>query len=115
MNLIIRRLHFKHSIKHFLKAILSNLKDVESNTEIEEMGHLEGVGFCGGRRIDGWLISSVGPVASRMGHKDNPDNAELESLSLPTSSQHTGFIFLFEALLCCGFLIQIIDEMKGSK
>lgn len=64
---------------------------------------------------DEWLMSSVGPVLSRMGHKGNPDNANLEGFSLPSSSQHTGFMFLFEALLGCGFMIQIINQMKGSK
>lgn len=50
-----------------------------------------------------------------MDNKDNPDNANLEGFSLPTSSQHIGFMFLFEALLGCGFVIQIINQMKGSK
>lgn len=68
------------------------------------------------RRSDEWLMSSVGPVLSRMGHKDNPDNANLKGFSLPASSQHTGFMFLFETLLVCGFVIQIMNQiMKGSK
>lgn len=64
---------------------------------------------------DEWLIPSVSPVLSRMGHKDNLDNADLEGFSLPISSQHTGFMLLFEALLGCGFVIQIVNQKKGSK
>lgn len=63
-------------------------------------------------RSDERLISSVGPVLSRMGHKDNPGNANLESFSLPAASQHTGSTFLFEALLGCGFVLHIINQIN---
>lgn len=66
-------------------------------------------------RSDEWLMSSVGSVLSRMGHKDNPGNANLKGFSLPTSFQHTGFMSLFEALLGCGFVIQIMNQVKGRK
>lgn len=37
-------------LSKFLKAILSNLKDVEGNTQTE-VNQLEGLGFYGGREI----------------------------------------------------------------
>lgn len=49
---------------------------------------------------DEWLISSVGPV-SRTGHEDNPSKASLEEFPRLTSSQHMGFVLLFEGLLGC--------------
>lgn len=63
---------------------------------------------------DEWLMSSVGPIG-RTGHEDNPSKASLEEFPCLTSSRHVGFVLLFEALLGCGFIIQIINQMKGSK
>jgi len=51
---------------------------------------------------------------SRTGHEDNPIKASLEQFPHLTASQHVGFVLLLEALLGCGSVIQIINQMKGS-
>lgn len=59
-------------------------------------------------------MSSGYPV-SRTGHEDRPSKASLEEFPHLASSQHMGFVLLFEAVLGCGSVIEIIKQTKGSK
>lgn len=66
---------------------------------------------AGGNLMNGWCLQWVPSV----GQEDNPSKASPEEFPCLTTSQHMRFVLLFDALLGCGSVIQIINQKKGSK